>query len=227
MTTPDRDILISRVVEGRANQEDWSAVDTMASADPGLWRDIVQSQRDEQYLRRMVEIAGQAAESIDLPTALTVHGPSRVSSGRRSIRIGALGGWLVAAAVGIAFVQSREDRSILSGPTGNNQSSLAPSFANSDAAYKAYLKQGQKEGRVVGEVPEHYVLESTPAVDGKGYNVTFVRFIVERKTVADVVRPTQDETGALRALPFKMIVKGTVSGPTDTTPKNNPASSWD
>lgn len=247
MSTPDRDILISRVVEGRANSEDWSAVDTLAASDASLWRDIVHSHRDEQNLRRVVNAAGAAAEAVDLPAALTVHTPSSTSFSRRPLRIGALGGWLVAAAIGLAFVQSRSNNTeLLSGKTDGSNASLLPTgFKSADDAYKAYLTQGQKEGRVVGEVPEHYVLESTPAADGPGYNVTFVRFIVERQRVASVVRPTQDETGALRALPFTMIVQanpGTAKADSNQTSPNksdaagsarpakknaNPAKSWD
>ncbi len=41
----DRDLLVSRVVDGVASSADWAALDDLARTESSIWRDLAQAQR--------------------------------------------------------------------------------------------------------------------------------------------------------------------------------------
>jgi hypothetical protein len=67
---------------------------------------------------------------------------------------------------------------------------------NADDAYQAYMDFGKKDGRVVDEVPDRVLVRSTPVATGQGYEVVYLRQIVEKVIVKDLYQFSgEDERG--------------------------------
>ncbi len=205
-TTPhgepgDRDLLISRVVDGRASAAEWSALETLAAHDPGVWRELATAQRDQRAIEMIVASAGDVAQSVDLPAAPD----EEVQFQAPSTRLRLWGGWVAAAVMACAFVaQFRSENQ--GGPRRDPQASLVPT---ADELLDQYRNTGRKEGIVLGEVPDQVLLAMEPAADGRGATVTFVRQFVERRYVPDVVQfRSHGETGALVGNPQRLPVRG-------------------
>jgi len=197
----DRDVLIARLVDRCATDADWLAVRTVALADSSFWGDVASSQHHASLLVQASSPAQQRANLTDLPT-LDGHAalprleqlrgwPDRLSFSRSS-RLG----WAIAALVALAwttqhFVPARPSlTAVQPGVTAGIASVLTP-----DEALSTYLEQGRQQGRVVGEMPQRVVIESRPLADGKGYEVLYLRQILERAHVSDVYRESTGEAG--------------------------------
>jgi len=204
---PDRDVLITRVVDQRASDADWKVIEQIAHADAGLWREVALAQRDAALLSAAVGRAIAAADTVTLDKveagvvgadALDPIPIQRV----RVIKPAAWMGWATAAAVALAwFAGFQPGGSNAINPIGNN-AGLIPQIGTGKLvttpteALDAYRTLGQQEGRVVGEVPAKILVKSTPIDEGRGgYDVVYIRQIIERARVADPVRFTQDEAG--------------------------------
>lgn len=79
MNSIDRDILISRAVEGRATPEDWRALGSLASHDAALWTDLALSQRDHAAMALAASRAGAAADRVNLPAAPALATPEQIA----------------------------------------------------------------------------------------------------------------------------------------------------
>jgi hypothetical protein len=82
---------------------------------------------------------------------------------------------------------------------GTAQASLIPTLTT-DQARAAYLERGKQEGSVLGEVPTKVLVRGTPVQNGRGYDVIFIRQIVETARVEDLMRFTHDEAGQQRLM---------------------------
>jgi hypothetical protein len=198
MTSGERDILISRVVDGVASSSDWVELDMVGAGDPGVWRELAQAQRDKQLLDEAVGSEIGVAEAVRLPAA---------RMGSRRIVIPSWAGWAVAALVVLAVVISPRNN-------GGNQNvagtGLIPTFTPAseqtpDAALSSYLDKGRESGRVIRQLPDFVVLEAKPAADGPGYDVVYLRQIVERARVETMNRYQVDEAGRRIPLPSRVI----------------------
>jgi hypothetical protein len=193
------DMLISRVVDGVASPADWDSLDALGAADAFVWRELAQAQRAEQLLRSAAGEAVAVANYVELPAVIAQVGEAGVRS--RVGRVASWGGWAAAAAITLAFL----GRGMPASP-GVYPAGLGPTFANSDEAYKQYIEQGKKEGRVIGEVPDRVMVKTTQAADGKGYEIVFVRQIMERTRVDNLYQPSVDEAGDVVPVKGRMIV---------------------
>lgn len=189
MTSPDRDILISRVVDGTALEHDWAALEALGNRDPSLWRELAQSQRQHAGLVSAVTAATRVAEQTELVIPET-HVVGRLSTFAR------WGGWAAAAAVAVAWLGGQQP-SATQGPTaGFSGASPVPAITTPAEALNEYLRLGARDGNVLGEMPAKVVLQTIPASDGSArYDVYYLRQIVERATVDDLYRVSSDETG--------------------------------
>lgn len=201
----DRDLLISRVVDGTAGDADWSALDAVAAVDQGVWRELAMAQRQQFCLARAVEESVASASMIGLPDeAPALHFPSR----QQTWWIGRWAGWVAAAVLGVAWVSSGRlglNQNGMSGfPPEDNTSKASVVDAgarlvkNASDALSAYFDKGAEEKRVLGEMPTKVLLQTRPAADGKGYEIYFVRQIVERAEVPDLRMLSTDEFGNVR-----------------------------
>jgi hypothetical protein len=192
----DRDILISRVVDGRASATEWTTLETMAGRDPGVWRELATAQRDQRAIEMIVNDAGNAAESVDLPMRAT---PDMQATAPWS-RLRIWGGWMAAAVLAFAAAGQYFQINLLKqyGTSGGNTGgpTMPVGFTNADAAFDEYQKLGKRDGIVVGELPDRVLLSAQPATDGEGYDVMVIRQVVERRRVKDVLQfPSRNELG--------------------------------
>ncbi|MEL7474151.1 MAG: hypothetical protein AAGK04_12610, partial [Planctomycetota bacterium] len=190
---PDRDVLLSRLIDAEASAEDWAAFKRLASEDQNIWAELGEAQRAHDDLAIAVRRETSVADEIEAPIE------ARLSDGLTA-RLRALwsyGGWAAAAVVLLTFTLGRPG-----GPLGAQSSSMqaagivpalvTPNSAP-DEALQAYLDLGEKAGTVLGEAPQFVVLESTPAADGDGYEVVYLRQLVERRRVETLYQNASDE----------------------------------
>lgn len=195
MTGIDRDILITRVLDGEATPEDWSAFRAMAARDAAVWADLADAQQDRADLASAVAEAIAVADAVEAPVHR--HAGERLNA---RIRTGAAWlGWVAAAAFGVgAFVGGPGPST---GP-GVQQAGLFP-IATPEDAMQIYLDKGQESGSVLGEWPDRVLLSSEPAPDGDGYHVVYLRQLVERQRVDNLYQLGQNEIGQPIAVPYK------------------------
>jgi len=65
-------------------------------------------------------------------------------------------------------------------------------------------------GQVVGEMPEHIVIETRPMPDGT-IEVLYLRQIIERRVIDHAYREMRDETGNVFPVPVKLAPRSKVS----------------
>lgn len=190
----DRDVLITRVIDGQAKGGDWVALRLLAADEPEIWRELEQTQRIQADLSAAVGEAVDAAARIDLESAGHTVFYERVGRAR------SWGGWLIAAAVLLAWSLYMPVQGGGVGMTGAIGPDLDAGFIRVDEpvdALRAYVDRGREAGTVVGLVPDVRVLEARPSADGSGFEVLLVRQIIERQQVDHEYRWTQDEAGNL------------------------------
>lgn len=213
---PDRDVLITRIVDQRAGSSDWAAIEQLAASDKTLWREVALAQRDAALLSAAVGRAIAVADNVDLDSVADHPSLDRALAPMpfeqpRVIRPAAWMGWATAAALMLAWFagfQPGGSQSVIPMQgAGIGPVELGGTLVKTPSeALDAYRKLGQEEGRVVGEVPAKILVKSTPVDEGRGgYDVVYIRQIIERARVSDPVRFTQDEAGNAKpvAVPLK------------------------
>lgn len=187
-----RDILVARVVDGEATSEDWRELRTIAADDQAIWAEIAEQQDLKRELDDAVEDAISVAERVALP----MHEHASVAPNRRVRLVLTTGGWLVAASILVAWtISMREGVRTMPAPGGGpTTAGIASPINTASEALAKYLELGKQSGEVIGELPTSLVIERTPNEDG-GYNVIYLRQIVEKTTVDGVYQPATDDAG--------------------------------
>ncbi len=207
MNTDLRDILITRAVDGRARPEDWHAIETLGRSEPGFWRDLALAQRDDRALSHAVTTAAGRADGIELPEAeldeATRTNPRAVVV-RRTRLAAAWSGWAAAALIALAMVTRSQPA-----PSGVTSPSLAGvpgagAIGTAADALNSYLELGRKDGTVLGEMPDKLLVRTSKVEGGDGYEVVFVRQIVERARVPGLYKLSSDEAG--NATPVRIVI---------------------
>jgi hypothetical protein len=178
MTEHRIDILINRIVDKVETQSEWAEFRALAATEPSAWELLAEAQRDDDRLRRLAHDATAFVEGVELPEALP---SSRSSAFRRAFSSGA--GWAAAAAIVLAWIATGP----FGGARGANPTQTAGFSLDADAAWRQYLDRGQSEGVVVGELEPKVLLDTKELPQG-GYEVVFVRQIVERRQVPVILR---------------------------------------
>lgn len=188
-----RDLLISRVIDGSANADDWSAFRTLASSDGSVWEELSIAQSEHEALGEVMHAASAIADGVELPIH-AVGGAaafeSRVSSAVR------WGGWAIAAVLLFGWFTG----AITMNPDSNNSGPVQAGLnipltqADPEQAFGQYLQAGQSNGQVVGEMPDHVVVETRPLVDGT-IEVIYLRQVIERRVLNQAFREAVDEFG--------------------------------
>lgn len=200
MGRDDADLLISRAVDGRTSASDWAMLETAAVQDPGVWRRLAQAHRDQALLVKSVGRVVDTAEHVELPSRVEAEQHAQDAPPSRLHSFRSWGGWAAAAVLLFAvIVQTNRigsfqapDQSV--GTTGTNMAGPA-GLATAAEAFNTYLNKGKEEGRVLGEVPDQVLVDSRPAPNGEGFDVVYVRQVVERARVQDLYRFSRDEAG--------------------------------
>jgi hypothetical protein len=201
MTEPREHVLISRVVDGDADDREWLELESLASRDPQLWRELALAQRDQTALARAMADVSAVAEGVALPQRQQGAEPEGAITHIKLNRLGAWTGWAVAAAVAlVSSIQLNQNAGI--GSASSSGSASAPQragfvpFTSSADAFQAYLAKGRESGDVIGEVPTKVLLKSRVAPSGDGYEVVFLRQVMERAVVPDLYQlQGQNELG--------------------------------
>lgn len=198
---PDRDVLVSRLAEGRATAADWHALARATATDPHIFADVADTRAQIDALSSQVHAAVAVADQVRL-----THQPGRDTAGpalpfadhaanpRLNLPPSWKLGWAVAAVLGLAVVLQATG-------VGNTRSRLNPAGGESALAGLSaeqllgkYVDAGKREGSVIAELPQRHVLESRPGPDGT-VEVLYLRQFIERATVSDVYRMGTDESG--------------------------------
>ncbi|MBK7403189.1 MAG: hypothetical protein IPJ41_00805 [Phycisphaerales bacterium] len=198
MSGLDRDVLITRVIDGESSPEDWAAFRALAERDPSVWHELADVQQDRAELGSALLEAVSLADRVEAP--IDAHAGERLSVRVRTAASWL--GWVAAAAVAVAAFVDRSGS-----PVGSDlESARANLFpiSSPEDALKVYFDKGHQAGSVLGEVPERLLVSSTPSPEG-GYEVVFLRQIVERQRVQDFYRMGQDEAGNSVAVPYRPL----------------------
>lgn len=198
------DLHASRVIDGVATSDDIAQIDRIATTNPAAWREVALLQHDARSLSAAVQPIVAAADRATLSNALANNSQDVFSTAHpgstlrlRTARVLMWGGWAAAAAVAFAFVVQPRTPAIVG--TAEPRSAGVASAAE---ALSEYFSHGRREGSVLGQLSEPVLVSSTPSADGKGYEVVFVRSIVERSRVDSLYRLAKDEAG--NATPIRM-----------------------
>lgn len=205
-----RELLLSRVTDGEASDAEFDELRTLASLEPSVWRDLAEGQRAASLVVSVVDAAGNVADGVEAPAYehASVRVESRLSSFGRGVWRNT--GWLAAAAVVLLWsttggrLPGASELPAPASPSG--EASFVP-VSTASQALDRYLDLGRAEGVVLGEIPTGRVLERRPSVDGSGFEVIFLRQIVERAIVEDVYELARDEAG--NATPIRLTVPET------------------
>jgi len=178
----ERDLLISRAAEGSLGERGWAKLETLAKADAEIWRDVAMTRRDMAALSMAVNDEIDSAMHVDVPAE--EHMVFKLT--QRSRTVATWAGWAAAAVIGLAWLgvpMAAPTTQTNEGPQTANTGGI---FTSAAAALDAYLKRGQADGNVVQQLPTKLLLDAKPSADGKGYDVLYVRQILERATVPDL-----------------------------------------
>ncbi|HLO41960.1 MAG TPA: hypothetical protein VK176_13120 [Phycisphaerales bacterium] len=196
MSTMERDILISRVVDGLAGDADWQSLERLAESDPTVWRELATAQRHQALLCGLLDRELEVVPHIELPhespTVLRFPGGSWKWSG-----------WAAAALVGLAWMVGQGNNPVH--VPGNTDIAGLPGAGaltsvehTPDDYLQSYLEHGRQAGIVVGQMDNKPVIELRPIKGERGteYEVVYARVILERTRLPDVYRLTTDEFGS-------------------------------
>jgi len=170
------EILIGRLVDNQANDEDRRAFESLAESDPQLWRRLALRQQDMAALSMHVEPHLRSADRIDLPA------DAAPPVSRMTIRISswalAISGW--AAMVALAVIWSMTPGR--SAPLNQDTNTAVPIAAtptdlSPDDYLHLYLAKGKDVGYVLDEMPPT-MLEVQVLPDGRKA-VRYIRRIEE------------------------------------------------
>jgi len=198
MTVDRTDILINRVVDGSASAEDWAELESLASADPGVWRGLGEAQRQHAALSAGVADALAIADGVEAPVEYAG------GADRYSARWRVWGGWAAAAALALAWGASRGLLPSQQAP-GGQTAGLTPAGWSSERAFDEYMARGLEEGRVLAELPTVMVDAARPADDPDATDITIMRRVIERRRVRGAYSVGVDELGQLRLVPADPI----------------------
>ncbi len=195
-----RDLLVSRIVDGDADAAHWSAFEALTRTDPDAWRELAIMQRQSQALTGVVQEAVWTAGLVDLPEPAVGarqqphrDAPSDPPRGILTLLSG-WSGWAVAAMVALVwFVGPRTPMPV---SDGTQAAGILPVRTYEDAV-RDYLELGAENERVLGEVPQRVLIDSRALDTSQGYEVIYIRQFVERAVVDDLMRfrETTDEFG--------------------------------
>ncbi len=193
------DILISRTLDGNATSGDWDELTALADANPAVWRNLAMSLREHQAFARAVNADVTVADAIEMPLVRPAATMELRDAGRHPAilaRVGGWSGWAVAAVFTIVWVAGVLNLVQNTAPQPNGSSPhTAMVGASAAELLEAYLDKGRQEDFVIAEVPQRVLIETRPNGTGRGYELIYLRQILERTVVPDLYQFNHDEAG--------------------------------
>jgi hypothetical protein len=194
------ELLVSRAVGGDAAAHEWDELTSRADADVRVWRELGVSLRDQSALAAIVAGAGERAESVAAPR-MAGHGAAWAPAWRGSMRLASWAGWAVAAGLAIAIGgrwlgAPAAPEALPAQTAGISTPADATLVRNAQEALEAYLERGRSEERVIQQMPRMLLLEARPNPTGEGYEILYLRQLMERAVVPDLYQfGAEDEAG--------------------------------
>lgn len=197
--------LIERILDGSATPAEWDAMYALADADPAIWQEIVELQRDQAALARLSGAAGDRAAMVPTPERSTAelarHNAAApmvdAHAGEASTlrRMPAWAGWAVAAVLFVVLatiMQTAQPITPGAGGSGINTAGINPAgivpVSSAQEALDAYIDLGRQEERVIEELPRRVLIETRPLPAGEGFEVIYIRQLVERAKVPELFK---------------------------------------
>ncbi len=200
------DIPISRTIDGNATTGDWDELTALADANPAVWRNLAMSLREHQAFARAVNADVTVADAIEMPTVRPAATIQLRDAGRHPAflaRVGGWSGWAVAAVFTIIWVAGVLNL-VQTAPQQNGSSPGNITMVGASAAelLEAYLDKGRQEDFVIAEVPQRVLIETRPNGTGRGFELIYIRQILERTVVPDLYQFNRDEAGRPRLVRY-------------------------
>ncbi len=203
----ERDVLITRVIDGTATSDDWATFRASAAHDPSIWAQLGRTQRVHEAMCQCVQSELAAADRVELPGGLIDDHPMRA----RLDMVSRWGGWAAAIAIMTVWLFGQSDSTAVpNNPDAHDPmmagvpgSGILLDQAKPDQAFDQYLSSGQTLGQVIGEMPDRIVIETRPMPDGT-IEVLYLRQIIERQVIDHAYREMRDETGNVFPVPVKL-----------------------
>jgi len=196
MTGVDRDILISRVIDGEATPEDWTAFKALAAREPDIWRDLAEAQQDHAEITAAIESAIAIADEIEAP--IEVHFSDRLTEKLRMV--GSWGGWAAAAAVIAIWATG----GVVFSPGAGQQAGISGTFVGTpEEKLNEYLDEGYKTGRIVAPVYSRVINNIIPDPNSGGYIIAYDLVISEIAIVENPMIEGVNEFGQAVTVPLR------------------------
>lgn len=153
-----RDVLLSRIIDGRADAMEWGEFRQLATSDAGVWDELRTMQSDHDTLVHAVSAALAGADSIDLPEPdyAPKHTPAHTlahaeASGHdpadRQFGWGRWLGWGVAASIALAWFGANGP--LLQGPGASGDTHTA-GLVNNPLGHQQHNPLGQQQNSPLG-----------------------------------------------------------------------------
>lgn len=192
---PNReDILIGRVIDGESSASDWSQLEAMASADPGVWQRLAEAQRAHAQLSKAIEDRLAVVELVGIPDPEPVPLPWVAVFQR-------WGGWALAAMLCFAWVFSQQlpvQQRPSQTHSGFGSGAVQPVFVRNttpEDAWSDYIETARLANHLVSELPP--MLVQAHRLPSGAHQVFYVRRSLEQATLTDIaeLRVSEDEQG--------------------------------
>ncbi len=198
MSESSVEVLIDRIVSCEECGEEFVQFETAAARAPSEWERLARALRDELQMRAALHDAIDGGAAAEIEAAL--EWSREAASGVRSR---AWSGWAVAAAVTvaltIALILPRAGETLPTPMSSGSETAAHLASLNADEALDRYMQLGEREGRVIEELPT-VLVDSFEADDG-GLVVYYLRQFLERERISDVYELALDEHGSLVPVP--------------------------
>ena len=195
------DTLISQTIDGDITDPQWRQFVTIAEAEPRLWRRLAEAQRDQGALSRAMDGSIELAGAVALPSTQQVweHKFREERANSNPLRrVASWGGWAVAALV--AIVAAAQLNSMNPAQLQSQNAVVGQPIVTAAQALQDYLTKGAESGDVLGEVPTKVLVRTSPVEGGHGYEVVFIRQIMERTIVPDLYQVNGENEAGQPAL---------------------------
>lgn len=182
--------VIARIAGGEATRDEFALFETMAEDDPRAWESLARTLRDELQMRAALDeaIASNAEAEIERARQMIVSAAHRAPTPWR-----VWSGWAAAAVLAVAFVFSIVSQPGAETSLSESAGYAVPASLTVDQAYEKYLDLGEREGRLVMQMPT--VMIEARAIDEGGFEVLYLRQVLERETVSGMYELQPDEFG--------------------------------
>lgn len=203
MSDEIQDALISRIVDRKESTADWEQLAELDDGNGSAWLALAQTLRCEAELRGALGAELERADSVELVA------PRRIAAS-----LAGWSGWLTAAACLLGWILAASDRvepdpistddNALVSVDGPSPSESEPQStedsAQSTGSQAEIVRAAADAADVIKELPL-IIVDTQPAESGEGYEVVYLRRVLESRRVDEVLEFRPDDTGNLLPVP--------------------------